>query len=91
MERTEGVIKGWVDLEERHVLLTVNMDLPSGAKQSIAKETYTKNLKLTKEYEDIKGAHADPWEEHNTRPRAPSSAKADPSQCPEWALGESDA
>ena len=51
MEGTEGVIKGWVDLEQRQVLLTVVMDLPSGADQSIAKETYTRNLKLTREYQ----------------------------------------
>jgi hypothetical protein len=73
------------------VLLTVIMDLPSGANQSITKETYTKNLKLTKEYQYIKGAHADPGEEQQTRPRASSSAKADPCECPEWALGEADA
>ena len=67
------------------------MGLPSGANQSITKETYTKNLKLTKAYQDIKGAHADPGKEHQTRPRASSSAKADPGQCPEWAIGESEA
>ena len=44
------------------------MDLPSSANQSIAKETYTKNLKLAKEYQEIKGAHADPGEEQKTKP-----------------------
>ena len=87
LEGTEGVIEGWVDLEQRQVLLTVIMDLPSGAKQSITKDTYTRNLKLTREYRDIKGAHADLGEEQQTRPGAASSAKADPSQCLEWALG----
>jgi len=91
MEGTEGVIEGWVDLEQRQVLLTVIMDLPSGAKQSITKETYTRNLKMTKAYQDIKGAHADPGEEQQTRPRASSSAKAVPCECPEWALGKLDA
>ena len=51
MECTEGVIKGWVDREQRQVLLTVIMDLPSGANQSVTKETYTKYLELTKEYQ----------------------------------------
>ena len=90
MEGTEGVIEGWVGLEQRQVLLTVVMDLPSGANQSITKETHTRNLKLTKEYQEIKGAHVDPGEEHNTRPGASSSAKADHCQCLECALGESE-
>ena len=59
MEGTEGVIEGWADFEQRQVILTVIVDLPSGAKQSITKETYTRNLKLTKEYQYIRGAHAD--------------------------------
>ena len=42
MEGTEGAIEGWVDLEQRQVLLTVIMDLPSGANQSITNETYTR-------------------------------------------------
>jgi len=46
MEGTEGVTQGWADIEQRQVLLTVIMDLPSSAKQSIAKETYTKNMKV---------------------------------------------
>ena len=61
MEGTEGVIEGWADLEQRQVLLTVIMDLPSGAKQSITEETHTRNLKSTREYQEIKGARADPW------------------------------
>ena len=75
MEGTEGVIEGWADLEQRHVRCTLIMDLLSGAKQSIANETYTKNLKSTKEYQYIKGAHADPGKEQQTRPTTSSSAK----------------
>ena len=67
------------------------MDLPSGAKQSITKETYTRNLKLTREYQEIKGAYADLGEEQQTRPRASSYAKADTCEGLEWALGESEA
>ena len=91
MEGTEEVIDGWADFEQRQVLLTVTMDLPSGANQYITKETYTRNLKLARAYQYIKGAHVDPGEEQQTRPRATSFAKADPCECPEWALGESDA
>ena len=78
---TEEVIEGWVDLEQRQVLLAVVIDMPSGAKQSITKETYTRNLKLTMENQVIKGAHADPGEEQHTRSGASSSAKDDPCQC----------
>ena len=49
MEGTEGVIEGWVDFEQRQVLLRVSMDLLSGPKQSITKEAYPRNLKLTRE------------------------------------------
>jgi hypothetical protein len=91
LEGIEGVIEGWVDIEQRQVLLTVITDRPSGANQSITKETYTKNLKLTKEYQESKGGHADPGKEQHSRSRAPSSAKADPCECLECALGESDA
>ena len=85
----QGVIEGLVDLEQRQVLLTVSMDEPSCAKQSITKETYTRNLKLTREYQDIKGAHVDLGEEQHTSPRASTFAKSHPCECLEWALGES--
>ena len=49
MEGTEGAIEGWADLEQRQVRITVIKGLPSGAKQSITKETYTRNLQLTRE------------------------------------------
>ena len=91
MEGTEWVIEGWADLEQRQGFFTVIIVLPSGANQSITKETYTRNLKLTREYQDIKGAHADLGEEQKTRPGSSSSAKADPSQRSEWAVGKSDA
>ena len=73
------------------MLLTIIMDLPSGANQSITKDTYTRNLKLTRAYQDIKGAHADLGEEQQTRPIASCSSKAEPYECLEWARRESDA
>ena len=83
----KGVIEGWANLGQRQVLLTIIMDLPSGANQSIAKDTYTNNVKLTKAYQEIKGAHIDPGEEQKTRPRASSSAKTDHCQCLNGPLG----
>ena len=50
VEGTPGVIEGYAELEERQVLCTVILDLPSGPKQSITRKVCTRNLKLTSEY-----------------------------------------
>ena len=91
MEGAEGVIKGRADLEQRQVLLRVIMDSPSRPKQSITKEAYPRNLKLTREYQESKGGPVGLGEEEHTASGASSSsAQADPCKCPDWALGKSE-
>ena len=50
---TEWVIEGWADLEQRQVLLTIIIDLPASANQSITNEAYTNNLQLSMAYQAI--------------------------------------
>jgi hypothetical protein len=82
VEGTEGVIEGWADLEQRQVLLKVVLDLPSGPKQSITKEVYPRNLKLTSDYQASKGGLESASEKE--------PAKECPLQAPQWFLGSSD-
>jgi hypothetical protein len=92
VEGTTGVIEGWPDLEQRQVLLTIILDLPSGPKQAITKEVYPRNLKLTSEYLLAKAATAPDKDCPNSKDSQCSKGprKDNPHQCPAWAQGSSD-
>jgi hypothetical protein len=89
VEGTTGVIEGWADLENRCVLLTVILDLPSGKQQAITKEVFPRNLKLTSECQLAQGV---PQEASGSSEGSGGKgpAKKDPYQAPDWAKGSSD-
>ena len=82
---TEGIVEGFADLENRLVLLKVVIDLPSGKKQTVTKECFPRNLKLSSEYALEKGLSADPTGSTSEK-GGKAKAKKDPYEAPAWAL-----
>ena len=85
VEGTQGVVQGWGDLEQRLVLLTVVMDLPSGKRKEVTKEIYPRNLQLTSEYKQAQGLK----DEEEDEPASSSGTKQQ-KKVPEWALLDSE-
>ena len=87
---TEGVVEGWADLENRQVLLSVVLDLPSGKNKKVTKEAYPTNLKLTSDYNLEKTAAAVAAEGPDEASGSAGSGKKPKGLVPEWALLKSD-